>query len=57
MEIRKARPSGDSHGLAYFHPVTAVGKVFCVLLPSLGMMFFPIFTTYVLQEYTHKKGE
>ena len=19
MEIRKARPSGDSHGLAYFH--------------------------------------
>lgn len=41
-------------GAAIF-PVTAVGKVFCVLLPSLGMMFFPIFTTYVLQEYTHKK--
>ena len=32
-------------------------RVFCVLLPSLGMMFFPIFTTYVLQEYTHKKEE
>ena len=42
---------------AEIFPVTAVGKVFCVLLPSLGMMFFPIFTTYVLQEYTHKKGE
>ncbi len=43
-------------GAAIF-PVTVVGKVFCVLLPSLGMMFFPIFTTYVLQEYTHKKAE
>ena len=40
---------------AEIFPVTAVGKVFCVMLPSLGMMFFPIFTTYVLQEYTHKK--
>lgn len=37
-------------GAAIF-PVTAVGKVVCVLLPSLGMMFFPIFTTYILQEY------
>ena len=43
-------------GAAIF-PVTVVGKVFCVLLPSLGMMFFPIFTTYVLQEYTHQKAE
>ena len=43
-------------GAAIF-PVTVVGKVFCILLPSLGMMFFPIFTTYVLQEYTHKKAE
>ncbi len=34
--------------------VTAVGKVTTILLPSLGMMFFPIFTTYILQEYTHK---
>lgn len=40
---------------AEIFPVTAIGKIFCVLLPSLGMMFFPIFTTYVLQEYTHKK--
>lgn len=42
---------------AEIFPVTAIGKVFCVMLPSLGMMFFPIFTTYVLQEYTHKKAE
>ena len=41
-------------GAAIF-PVTAIGKLFSVLLPSLGMMFFPIFTTYVLQEYSHKK--
>lgn len=40
---------------AEIFPVTAIGKVFCVMLPSLGMMFFPIFTTYVLQEYTSKK--
>lgn len=40
---------------AEIFPVTAVGKVFCVLLPSLGMMFFPIFTTYVLQEYAPSK--
>lgn len=40
---------------AEIFPVTAIGKVFCVMLPSLGMMFFPIFTTYVLQEYTNKK--
>ena len=25
------------------------------MLPSLGMMFFPIFTTYVLQEYAPDK--
>lgn len=44
---------------AEIFPVTAVGKVFCVLLPSLGMMFFPIFTTYVLQEYApdEKSGQ
>ncbi len=40
---------------AEIFPVTAIGKIFCVLLPSLGMMFFPIFTTYVLQQYTHRK--
>lgn len=35
--------------------VTAIGKVITILLPSLGMMMFPIFTTYILQEYTHTK--
>lgn len=40
---------------AEIFPVTAIGKVFCVMLPSLGMMFFPIFTTYVLQEYAPQK--
>ena len=35
--------------------VTAIGKVITILLPTLGMMMFPIFTTYILQEYTHKK--
>lgn len=44
---------------AEIFPVTAIGKIFCVLLPSLGMMFFPIFTTYVLQEYApdEKSGQ
>lgn len=41
-------------GAAIF-PVTTIGKIFCILLPSLGMMFFPIFTTYVLQEYAPQK--
>lgn len=41
-------------GAAIF-PVTTIGKIFCVMLPSLGMMFFPIFTTYVLQEYAPQK--
>ena len=40
---------------AEIFPVTAVGKVVCVLLPSLGMLFFPIFTTYILQEYAPRK--
>ncbi len=35
--------------------VTAIGKIVTVLLPSLGMMFFPIFTTYILNRYTGKK--
>ncbi|MEI3554322.1 MAG: potassium channel family protein [Alistipes senegalensis] len=36
-------------GAAIF-PVTVIGKIFCLLLPSLGIMRFLIFTTYVLQE-------
>lgn len=43
-------------GAAIF-PVTAIGKIFAVLLPILGMMMFPIFTVYVVQEYTHKQAE
>lgn len=37
-------------GAAIF-PVTAIGKVLAVLLPALGMMFFPIFTIYVTNIY------
>ena len=37
-------------GAAIF-PVTTIGKVLAVLLPSLGMMFFPIFTIYVTNLY------
>ncbi|MBE6181272.1 MAG: two pore domain potassium channel family protein [Rikenellaceae bacterium] len=31
--------------------VTSIGKIITVLLPILGMLFFPIFTSYILQEY------
>jgi len=37
-------------GAAIF-PVTAIGKVVCVLLPMLGMAMFPIFTVYVTDLY------
>lgn len=43
-------------GAAIF-PVTTVGKVLAVLLPSLGMMFFPIFTIYVTNIYNVKAGK
>lgn len=43
-------------GAAIF-PVTAIGKVLAVLLPSLGMMFFPIFTIYVTDIYNVKSGK
>lgn len=36
--------------------VTTIGKVVTVLLPSLGMMMFPIFTVYVVQQFTHNKA-
>ena len=42
-------------GAAIF-PVTEIGKVLAVILPSLGMMFFPIFTIYVTNLYTVRKG-
>ena len=38
-------------GAAIF-PVTAIGKVLAVLLPALGMMFFPIFTIYITNIYS-----
>lgn len=42
-------------GAAIF-PVTAIGKILAVILPSLGMMFFPIFTIYVTNIYTTRTG-
>lgn len=41
-------------GAAIF-PVTAIGKVLAVLLPGLGMMFFPIFTIYITNIYTSQQ--
>lgn len=41
-------------GAAIF-PVTAVGKVICVVLPIVGMAMFPIFTVYVTALYNHQK--
>ena len=35
--------------------VTAIGKILTVLLPTLGMMMFPIFTVYVTQIYTRNR--
>ncbi|MBQ2430054.1 MAG: two pore domain potassium channel family protein [Alistipes sp.] len=43
-------------GAAIF-PVTTVGKVLAVLLPALGMMFFPLFTIYVTNIYDIKRGK
>ena len=43
-------------GAAIF-PVTTVGKVVCVVLPIVGMMFFPIFTVYVSDYYDRKESE
>lgn len=42
---------------AEIFPVTTVGKVVCVLLPVVGMMFFPIFTVYVSDYYDRKESE
>lgn len=40
-------------GAAIF-PVTVIGKTVCVLLPIVGMAMFPIFTVYVVQEFSRK---
>lgn len=42
---------------AEIFPVTAVGKVFAVLLPLLGMMMFPIITAFVMDEYSRRKNK
>ena len=36
---------------AEIFPVTAIGKVICVLLPIIGMAMFPVFTVYVTSLY------
>ena len=41
-------------GAAIF-PVTAIGKTLAVLLPGLGMMFFPVFTIYITNIYTSQQ--
>lgn len=40
---------------AEIFPVTGIGKVLAVMLPALGMMFFPIFTIYVTNIYDIKR--
>ena len=37
---------------AEIFPVTAIGKVICVILPIIGMAMFPVFTVYVTLLYT-----
>lgn len=37
---------------AEIFPVTAIGKVICVILPIIGMAMFPVFTVYVTSLYT-----
>ena len=40
---------------AEIFPVTVIGKIICVLLPVVGMMFFPIFTVYISDYYDRKR--
>ena len=42
---------------AEIFPVTATGKVICVALPVIGMMFFPIFTVYISDYYNKKESD
>ena len=39
---------------AEIFPVTTVGKVVCVILPVVGVLFFPIFTVYISDYYNKK---
>lgn len=38
-------------------PNTFVGKLLSVMLPMAGMLFLPIFTTYIIQTYAKKQGD
>ncbi len=40
---------------APMQPVTTVGKTLSVLLPMAGMLFLPIFTTYIMEQYKRKE--
>jgi len=42
-------------GAAIF-PVTTIGKILAVALPSLGMMMFPVFTVYLISSLKKKNG-
>lgn len=41
---------------AEIFPVTAVGRIICVILPIIGMAMFPIFTVYVTSLYSPKSS-
>lgn len=38
-------------------PTTVIGKALSVLLPLIGMLFLPIFTTYIMNRYNGKNKE
>ena len=40
---------------AEIFPVTAVGKIICVILPIIGMAMFPVFTVYVTSLYDRQR--
>ncbi len=37
-------------------PTTTIGKLLSVLLPLVGMLFLPIFTSYIIQRYSSRKS-
>lgn len=39
---------------AEIFPVTTIGKVFAVILPTMGMLVLPLFTAYVTSIFAHK---
>lgn len=41
---------------AEIFPVTAIGKMICVMLPILGTAIFPILTVYITSLYEHHSG-